>query len=110
MDDHVLMKLDFLQMVGGTRYPIPHNYTNGAPADGYTVIFQCFGGKILIGPTSSTCQDGTWSHLPQSCESKESSLLLKCIHHGQIWLVSTIESIVKLNNQHIILQFFSLYQ
>ena len=63
-----------------TSYPPPRHFGNG-----YTVEFSCPAGKTLVGPTTSTCQDGAWSHRPQSCESEEISLFLQFIHHGKIW-------------------------
>ena len=57
---------------GSTAHPSPRNFVNGIP-DGYTVYFGCFGSKTIVGPTRSTCQDGTWSQRPPACESEEIS-------------------------------------
>ena len=52
---------------GATTHPNPVQYSNGGLADGYTVIFGCLYGRHYVGPTQSTCEDGTWSHRPGSC-------------------------------------------
>ena len=62
---------------GTTRCPSPHPpfYFTTIP-HGYTVYLGCEFGRTLVGPTSSTCQNGTWDNRPGSCESEEMSLLL----------------------------------
>ena len=67
---------------GVTNFPPPRNFADGIP-DGYTAFFGCGGsGKTLVGPSSSTCQDGTWSQRPGSCQSEKDSLLLPLIQNG----------------------------
>ena len=56
--------------IGGIRsYPEPrHSFAYGVPT-GYTMGFECFSpSQTLVGPSSATCQDGTWSALPGHCE------------------------------------------
>ena len=97
LDDHVLMKLDFLQMVGEL-------------VTQYHAIIQMEHQQMAIQLSSNALEakfllDLQVQHVKMvhgvTCPNHVKVRKLKCIHHGQIWLVSTIESIVKLNNQHI---------
>ena len=57
-------------LYGSTTYPAPRpSFAHGTP-DGYTIYFSCEEGRHLVGPTNSTCLDGTWSHQPGTCEIK----------------------------------------
>ena len=57
---------------GFTSYPAPRPLFDPGFPDGYTVYFGCSGeSRSPFGPTNSTCQNGTWSHMPPSCESKD---------------------------------------
>ena len=64
---------------GFTGYPPPRPKPRPGFPDGYTAYFGCTDeDRTLVGPTNSTCKNGTWSHMPGSCESEEYNILFKC--------------------------------
>ena len=54
---------------GYTKYLSPVPFLEYGVPNGYTVRFSCGWDRILVGPSSATCQDdGSWSASPGHCE------------------------------------------